>query len=44
MGISNLKDIDTIVDTVRINHKESKLILDIEANETIYLDESDYRV
>jgi hypothetical protein len=44
MGISNLKDIDTIVDAVRINHKNSKLILNVTANETLYLDESDYRI
>ena len=44
MGINNIKDIDTVIDKERINHKETKLTITIPANETIKVDESDYRL
>lgn len=44
MGISNIKDIDTIVDSVREIHNESKLTVYCKVNERIPVDESDYRI
>ena len=44
MGISNIKDLDMVVDLERINHQETKLSITIPADETINVDESDYRI
>ena len=44
MGISNIKDIDTVIDLERIKHQEPKLTITVPANETIKVDESDYRI
>lgn len=44
MGISNIKDIDTIVDTVRPLENKEKLITFADSGETLKLDETDYRI
>ena len=44
MGISNIKDLDTIINLDRINHQETNLTITLPADETIKIDESDYRI
>jgi len=44
MGISNVKDIDTIVNSEKTIHRETRLTVYCQANEILYIDESDYRL
>lgn len=44
MGINNIKDIDTIVNTIRPIRNTEKLITYARSGETLKLDESDYRI
>ena len=44
MGINNIKDIDTVVDLERYNSQETHLIIELPADTTINVDESDMRI
>ena len=44
MGISNIKDIDTVVDAYRTLHVETNLNICVDAKTTISVDETDKRI
>lgn len=44
MGISNIADIDTVIDLEQSVHMQNKLNIKVDAQTSVLLDESDYRI